>query len=303
MLKWTIRIVIGLVVLVILALAIVWINVDRIAKEVVQRGGTYALGVQTQVQDVSVSLLGGSLGYTDLNIANPSGFKAPHLMKSGSFKLAVDTSSLFGDTIRVSTLELDGLDFNLEQTMSGNNVSPVLQHLQSLGGGSAPADKPADKPAPAPSPKEPAPQEAQKKLAVDRVLIRNVVAHVHLPTGGGPLTISVPEIELKNVSTDEGGAAVSQVAARIMTAIVAAVVQKGQGILPADLQAMLNGDLSKTASALGAKAQQMVAQAGQQAVAQAQAQVTKAAGEVTSKATGEVQKAVGDKLKGILPGK
>ena len=54
--------ILGLVLLVLIALGVVlWLTIDSIAKTGIERGGTYALGVPTTVDSVSLSLLGGEM--------------------------------------------------------------------------------------------------------------------------------------------------------------------------------------------------------------------------------------------------
>lgn len=285
------RIVIGVVVLVVVAVAGVWLRIDSLAKRAVERGGEFALGVPTTVDTLTLSLVGGSLRMDRLNIANPTGFGSNHLMRSGRFEMAVRPGSVLSDTIEIPMFELNGLDLNIEAKGLKTNIAAVLEHVRKLGGSGEAG--------------QPAPQQQTrggKKVRVNRVVIRDVVAHVVLP-GGRPLTVKVPTIELNNVSSDKP-IDVAELIGRLMPAIVAAVLEQGKEIIPAELLAGLQMDVAGTVAALGGQATQLVQQATTAASAQVQqvlqqvqqgapAEAQKVIGEASHQAQGALQKAVG----------
>lgn len=283
--KWILRIVLGVVVLVILAALGVWVMIDSLAEQGIRQGGTYALGVPTDVEDVNLSLVKGALAIDGLVVGNPTGFASPHLMKSGRFDLQVDTGSVLGQTIRVHHFVLDGLDINLESHNGKTNISAVMENIRRLGGQD---DKPKT-------------DESAKKVAIGKVVIRNVVANVHLPSllkNAKPLSIRVPEIELANVASDNpDGIPVAQLMARLLPAVLAAVLERGQDVLPADLLKDMNKDVASAAQAMGDTASGLVRQVGGEA-----ADVLRAGTTQTIKTVGTgVDGVVKGVLNGVLP--
>ena len=277
MVKKLIRVVVVLVVLLILAVVVAWVMIDSIAKVGVEKGGSYALGVKTTLDDMSISLLRGRLAMDGLNVANPEGFKSDHLMHSGRFELAIDSGSLFSDSINVTKFELDGLDMNVEQKAGGSNVSKVIDNLKRLG-----------------SPEEKEKDSGGKKVKVDRIVIRNVKAHFHLISGIKPVTVVVPEIVLTDVTSDNAaGVAVSQLAGRIVPAILASVLENGKGVVPADLLKGLNGELTGLAEAVAGQTGKLIEQVG--------GDLKDVVGKEGEKVVKDVTKGVSDLLKG-LPG-
>jgi len=281
--KKPLKIVIAVAVLLVLALGAAWLFIDSIAKAGIEHGATYALGVDTRVDSVRLSLLGGKLGLTGLTVSNPEGFKTPHFLKTGTFALALRPGSLFEDTIEIEQFELDGIDLYVEQEIGKSNVSVILDNIAKISGDEKPDEKKT---------------EGGKKVKVDHIVIRNVTAHVQvLPIGGNAttLTVKVPEIVLDNVTDDNaGGVATSTLVQRLVPAIMAAVVDKGKGILPdADLN-QLGQDVAKTTQALGAGASQLVHQVGGTAAK---------AVENLGDATKNVGKNVGNALENLLGGK
>ncbi len=273
------KIVIGVVLLLVVVVLGSWVMIDSLAKKAVQQGGEYALGVPTTVDTLTLSLLGGSLRMDKLNVANPTGYNSAHLMRTGRFDLAVRPASVFSDTVEVSTFELKGLDLNIEAKGLKNNIEAVLDHIKKLGGESTPA--------------QPSQQQGGggKKIRVNRIVIRDVVAHVLLPIPGStPLMVKVPTIELNNVGSDKP-LDVAELIGRLMPAILAAVLEQGKGIIPADLLAGLQANVAGTVAALGGQATQMALQATNVVNAQvagALQQVEKSVPAVAQQAVGEV---------------
>jgi uncharacterized protein involved in outer membrane biogenesis len=234
---------IGLIVLGVLVVVLVigYLAIDSIAKTAVEKGGTYAMGVPTKVDSVSVGLFKGEVGMDGLTISNPSGFKTPHFLKTGRLEVGVEPGSLTKDTIIVTRFVLDGVDLNFEHGAGTTNVQALLNNMES------PSASTAEK-------KEPA-KEGGKKIKVNKVVIKNIVAHVQLlPIGGQATTLDVkiPELTLDNVSSDDAaGVALPELMKRLVPAILTAVIDKGKGsITDADFN-KLGENISKTTKALG----------------------------------------------------
>lgn len=246
---------IGVLVLVVLVLLAVWIFINPLVKTGIEKGGTFALEVDTTVDKVSVGLVSGRLTIDDLNVANPEGFETSHLMTCGHFDLGLSPWSLMGDTVEVSRFEIKGLDINIEQKLLKNNVSTVLKSLgrfqKSDDGDKEEEEKKDDK--------KPQGQEAPggKRIKVDRVLIDDVQVHVTVsgPAGLGEsrsFGLDKP-IELEGV-TDENaqGLLVHELVARLVPRILAEVIKRdSKGVIPGDLKQVLGGDLDGTLKAFG----------------------------------------------------
>src|SRR3954469_6491591 len=101
--KWILR-TLGIVVLAVIVLvAAVVLNADRLIKGAVERQGTASLRLATSLSSARLSLLGGSLDLNGLAIAEPSGFGSPHLLEVSRLGLAVKLSELRGEPIHVAS--------------------------------------------------------------------------------------------------------------------------------------------------------------------------------------------------------
>ena len=224
------RLLLGLVVLVVVVVLAGVFSIDLLAKAGLEKGAAYALGVETTVDSLSLSLIGGSLSISGLRIANPEGFGSQYFMESGQFDLQLRTGSIFEQTIEFDKFALDGLEINIEQKLPENNVVQILDNLKKFE-----SDQQAE------------PSEG-KRIKVDRIVIRNVKAHFHLLPGigpAGPVTVEVPEIELTDVASDDGGGIlIGQLVGRIVQAVLTDVFAKSEGMVPTGFLKDLNVDVS-----------------------------------------------------------
>ncbi len=239
------KLVVTLLVLAVVIAGGAWLMIDTLVKAGIQQGGTYATGVPTDVQNVNLSLIHGTMDMEGLQIGNPAGFTSPHLMRTGHFSLRVNPSSVMRSPVEVTMFELDGLDVCIDRKDVTNNISVVLDHIKRLSGpeGSSTGQTSGD--------------GGGKKVKIARIVIKNLVAHVQVPLTG-TVDIKVPPLELNDVASDQTGATIGQVIAKIIPAVMAAIVENGAGILPKDLADSLNRDIAGAASSLGAGASNLV---------------------------------------------
>jgi uncharacterized protein involved in outer membrane biogenesis len=124
----------------------------------IESAGTKALQVGVAVDDVDLSILGGKIGFQNLVIDNPPGYKYEKLLELGDAKIAVETGSLLTDIINIKDIRLDGVNVVLEQRgVTSNNLQDIMKSL----------------PAKEAEPAEPA-EPGGKKLHIDNLEITNV---------------------------------------------------------------------------------------------------------------------------------
>jgi len=249
-----IKLLLVLVILVVLLLVISGFAlvsyVDTLARRGIEKGGTYALGVDTTLGGADVGIMGGTFAMNDLKVANVAGFPGPHFLSLGDGSVAVAFNTLREETVVLPHLKLDAIDVRLEKKDGGTNYGVILENLKKVSGGSG------DKPAPQPEPKK-----DEKRFVVNDLSITKVTVHVDLMESGGPgaalipltkVTIPINEIKLQNVGkTGQGvagsGVTMSELANIIVQAVLAAAVENGGGLIPADIL----GDLQGRLAALG----------------------------------------------------
>ncbi len=227
-----IKVAVVLVVLLVVACVAAFIFVDRIAKSAIERGGTYAMGVETSVDSADVGVFGGTFAMSGLGIANPAGYASETFLTLGDGSVAVSLGSLTADTVELPSLKLSDIVVNLEKKDGKANYETIMANLQRFE-----SDAPAD------------PQAEGKKFVIREIVIRNVVVNVELlPLGGSLSKVSVPidEIVMKDAGAggvSKSGMTMGELCSLVVKAVFAAAIENGGGIIPDDVLGGLGNGL------------------------------------------------------------
>ena len=232
-------------------LAAFYIYIDVIAGAAIEKGATYALGVDTKVGFVRVGLLTGSFRIGSLKIDNPPGFDAKYLLTLGNGRMEVSIDSLQEEVVEVPVFALEGIDVSLEKAKGKTNYGVILANLKRF-------ESSGSKPAPA----ESGDAGPGKRLIVRELLIRDVSAHVADRAGLGAvggIDVKVPEIRLKDIGAHNAkGVAMSELTNIIMKAIFEGIAKYGTNlpdVLSGDLSADLGGLSKVSIQAVGGTAE------------------------------------------------
>ena len=233
--------IIGVIVLVLVVLLIggfFWI--DGIAKVGVEKGATFALGVETTLERMSIGVFSGEAGMSKLNVRNPAGFDTPHFLELGNGNVAVSLGSLMDDTVVVPELTLSSLSMNLERKGGRANYQVILDGLKRF-------DTKED--APPPAPQDDGPAEEGKKFVVRHVAIDDVNVQVDWLPVGGELTrvpLRIERIELNDVGSESvNGVQLAELTGILLKAILESVLAKGGDLIPADIAGELTMGLEE----------------------------------------------------------
>lgn len=224
------RLLIAIPILLVIALVIALFFVDSLAEQAIERSGSYALGVDTELDSADIGLFSGVFGLNDLRVDNPEGFKEPHFLELQQGKLAVSLKSLMTERVTVPLLEIIGVQIDLERNQSGTNYGSILENLERFESGEPPAED-----------REKAPG---KTFVLERVVIRDVRANLDLlPIGGEAtsVTLAIPEIVLEDL--DSSGLSAAEICALVVKTLLTAAVQAGAGVIPEELLRDLGGRL------------------------------------------------------------
>lgn len=223
-----------LLVLAVVGLVVLGLRmIDSIAVEVIERGGTYALGVETDVEGADVGLLGGTFSMDRLTVGNPEGYPSDWFMEVPSLDVALDTGTVTSDVIVLPTLSLGTVGVTLDGTGGTPNYRVILDNLRRFEGGGG-GDEPAD------------PSSDGPKFVINSLVIEGAAVKVTNFTGvqqiTGDVDVAVERIELKDVGSAEPLSA-SELVSLIVKTVMSATVENAGGILPADLLDGIRGQL------------------------------------------------------------
>ena len=244
------RVILGIVILIVLAVVLVFVFINPIAKSAVEGGASEALGVQTSLGSIKISPLSGRVLMNELIISNPDGFISTSLVDAGKFDIQVAPASLFSDTLEIRKFEIDGLEMHIEQKMPFSNVAKILENIKKSGGDKGDSGD-----------KEEKPKSGGKKVKADLIVIKNVVAYFHLLPGmgeSGVVEVKVPQLELKNVSSQDKGGVAGQLVSQLFPAILSSVIKQGQGLVPTEFLNDLDSQVGDLAKSLGEGATKLI---------------------------------------------
>jgi len=259
------RKIVGIVLLALIVVVVAaFLMIDQIARKAVEIGGETAMGVPTTLDKMSLKPFSGKGALEGLTIGNPEGFETPHFMRLGEASAAMDVGSVFKSTVVMNSIELAGLDINLEKRDEGANYEVILDNMKS--GEEAPPE-----------------EEGGKQFLVERIVVSNITVHADVVVLGKTadrVTLRIPRIELENVGSETGsGVIMSQLMGTIVKSVLVAVVEQGAKVLPKVVVTGVGAGLEKLGGA------------GKIAV--------KVVGDVTADVGGKVVNVVGGVAKGI----
>ena len=204
--KTLLKIILGLVVLLIVALVAGYFFLGSIVKTGVEKVGPRVTKTDVKLKTATLSLFSGSGELKNFVVANPEGYKTPSAIQVGSVAVSVQPGSVMSGKVIVHSIKMIAPEITFEGTLSGNNLSKLLDNIK----GSSEQDKQA--------PKEQ--KSSSKKLQVDDFLLTG--AKVNLSTtllGGRSATISIPEIHITNLGQGTDGITAAELAERVFSEI------------------------------------------------------------------------------------
>ena len=211
--KILVRIFIGIVALVIIALVVVFFSLNSIVKKGVETVGPMITKVDVKLGSADISPFSGSGRLSKLVVGNPEGFKSPQCMQVGDAKVGVQIGSVLKDVIVVNEINVQSAEITLEGSLKGNNLSKLMDNIQ---GSSAEAGN-------QPKPKGQAPaageSKSSKKFIVKDVLIEGTKVHAALDIPGLGMqnfTLPLPPVHVQDIGVKEGGVTAEQLTQAIM---------------------------------------------------------------------------------------
>jgi len=185
--KWILRLAIAFVALIILLLVIVYFSLDGIVRFGVERGATQATGQTTSLDSAKVSIAGGSLELSGLDINNPPGYSNNKIIAMKDCKATAQIGSLLTNDVVIPEVDIDGLEVSLEQNGLKSNLSEVL----AVGQSSTPAAGGSSAPTP-----------PGKNIHIGVIKLTNTKVHVSI--AGAGTTLDLGSIEIQDPTNPDG---------------------------------------------------------------------------------------------------
>jgi hypothetical protein len=242
------RAIYAVIILVVLVVIAVHFGLDRIITSEVQTQASDSLNLKTTLASSKLSLLGGTLNLSDLQVGSPKGYSAPQMFAVGATDVAINYSQLRNDPIHISSITIDKPKLVIEQENGVLNFKKAMDDIPSSGTStpSAPSTPSNSKPL---------------KLIIDELKLQNPEVVVKgLP--GGDVPLSLPSISLANIGTGgdaQNGAAIKDVVMQVISAMAASA--SNSGALTGEFKAILSANVGAVVGQLGGEAQKRIAAA------------------------------------------
>lgn len=257
------KIIYVLLVIILIVPVLITVFGDRTLKAGIETAASKTLNVDVTLEDISLSLLSGSLELDNLIVPNPEEYKTDNLLEAGNIKIDVSIKSLISDTVEIDDMIFNDITVTIEQKgFTTNNLQEILDSLPK-----SDQEQPKDK--------------KEKNLLIKNLELNNVTIKFRLlPLPGKMSTIpplKLTPIKMTNLGTDNK-MSVASLTAKILGAIAMGIAEQGIGIIPNEITEPIKGVLGTGSEA--------IIKGGQEVL----------------KGTGEILKVGTDTGKGILDG-
>ncbi|MSU24391.1 MAG: hypothetical protein EXS32_11280 [Opitutus sp.] len=189
---------------------------------------------QTKVVLASASLspLTGSGTLSGLVVGNPQGWSEANLCSLGKVHIKVAPFSILRDHVVINEISIEAPEFNYETKIVASNVNDLLKNIEAATGGSGKGTAPA------------ATTKDGKPIKFEVKKFRLANGKVRLGVAGTGLTLPMPDIELTDLGTKDGGITPDQLVFAVMKNVTGSIVSA---------TAKAAGEIGKTSGAAAAE--------------------------------------------------
>jgi len=259
-------------------------SLDDLIVTAVEKVGSQVAGVAVNLDKAAVSLSSGKGSLSGLRVGNPAGFETASAFSLATISVSLDTASVTSDPVVIEEIVIYRPNVTYELGSSGSNIDAIQRNVDrfiaannpasggaAIGGGDGP------------------------KLVIENLYIRGGEISVSATLlGGKTLTTPLPDIHLKDIGKDTGGASPGEIASTVMDELSSGA---GQAV------GALNLDAVAGAVGKGAKAVTETLGEGAKSVTETIGKGVGGAADVLkdgATGAGDALKDVGGKLKGIF---
>ena len=210
------------VLLIVVALTMIGVYLNSMIKAGVEAVGPKITGTTVKLNAVDLSPFSGQARLKGLVVGNPPGFHTENSFKIADARVKVDPKTALSNKLVIEEILIDGPEITYEGSPSSSNISKIQQNVAAFGKSVAPKDAAEPKP----QKKDP----TQKKVQINDFILKNARLNASTPMlKGKTMTVTMPDIHLKNIGKDSDGVTVQTAAAEVFAAINKSVVQTVAG--------------------------------------------------------------------------
>jgi hypothetical protein len=191
-----------------------FMSIDGMVKQAIERWGTEMTGVTVKVDSVKIRAADGRGTILGLSVGNPKGFEARHAVTLGEMRLTIDAASITRDVVVIRELVLVAPDVAYERGQGSDNLALIQKNLDAWAATNAGAKQ-----------KEAGPG---RKFVIESIVIRDGKAHF-----SATLSAPMPVLQLRDVGRKSNGATAGEVARQAWRAVLGSVTSLASNFGPA----------------------------------------------------------------------
>ena len=232
--KAIIKIIVGLLVVVVLAVWLLASNIDGIVKGVIESVGSETLATRVSLGSVEVKL-GEESGAAlrDLSIANPDGYAQPYAFELGTVGATIAPASLSTDTVVIPRVLIEDAKLTFEQQGNSNNLQTLLDNMDTGStDGSAGGESSAE-------------GEADVLLAIGELRLAGVGVTAYSDELEQPFEFVLKDVVVRDVGTPEKGVTHDAAAELIMEPVIDAALEEASAQVKQAIEAAVKQEIDK----------------------------------------------------------
>ena len=177
-------------------------SLESAIKRAIESYGSDILQAEVSLQKVKLDITSGSASLSGLVIGNPKGYKTEHAMKVGELQLSLDLDSITEQPIVIREVLVQEPNIILEKQDGVSNFDTLLKNVEAFTGESEPGD---------------AENSLNPKIIIEHLRVNDAKVGVSFSLiEGKALSLPMPDIHLKDIGKDSGGASPAEAAREIM---------------------------------------------------------------------------------------
>lgn len=196
----------GVALVLLVAAALYWLrgNLDGLIKDAIASYGSAMTQAQVSVGAVEIRAADGTGIIRGLSIGNPAGFKTPHAFKVGEVEVDIDLASVTRDVVLIRKIAIKAPDVIYEKGEAMTNFDAIQKNIAAYVG--AAAGKKDD--------------GGGKKLIVQELTVRGAKVQASAAfMQGNTVSVSLPDIILRDLGKAKGGLPPGELGAEIAQAL------------------------------------------------------------------------------------
>lgn len=207
----------GFIVLVVVIASGLYFFGNHMLRTGVSKAASKSVGREVIVQDMSLNLWRGNIGFNNITVENSEGYDFPFAMKIKQGFIDTNILSLLGQNVKVNSINISGVEIFIEQRSLNNNLRDLI------------ADMPANE-----EMEEKTEEKGGKTVNVETTTVEDITVNIKIGKDGEEmhsLKLKIDPITIENLGTEKE-IDTGVIAARVIMAILTGAIKQSTNNLP-----------------------------------------------------------------------